>query len=248
MSAKLLKSSVLQRTLRMEPPSELGKSSITMAIEAIDTGKFDEAKEVIKYFIPEGKGLHDLYCDWSYSWYNYIADKYGEESLYEASRVSQEPWLKPFCEVLMAMDDVYERFAWLVECMRAHRCGPQQIGDVTCIEEKERYVMEFDPCGSGGRMRRGDPVNGTPPRTGPPYNFGTFKKTYPWTWGKKIAYYCLHCCINQIRAIELAGYPLWITEYPDDPNDVCKWIVYKSPELIPDRYWTIVGKQRPASF
>lgn len=248
MSAKFVDSKILQRPLRMEAPAELGKNSVSMAIEAIDAGKLEEAKQLVRYFVPEGKGLHDLYCDWSYGWYEYIAKKYGEEALLEASRETQEPWLKGFCEVLMAMDDVYERVAWLVECMRAHRCGPQQMGDVTVIEEADRYVMEFDPCGSGGRMRRGDPVNGTPARTGPPYDFGCFKQGYPWTWGEKIPYYCVHCCVNQIRAIELAGYPLWITEYSSDPNAPCKWIVYKSPELIPEKYWTCVNKTKPASF
>ena len=246
MSVKLVMSELLQRKVRLDDIDDLGRSTITLAIKALEEGKLNEAREFIKYTVTEGKPLHDLYCDWSYAWYNYIAEKYGEEALGEASWKSQEVWLDPLLKALADINEPLIILALLAEFMRAHRSGPEQIGDCVIYEEKDRFVMEFDPCGSGGRMRRGDSVDGTPPRTGPPYNLGVTKNAYPWTWGKKgVCYYCIHCCINQIRSIEVAGYPIWITEYIDDPSKPCRWIVYKTPDLIPDIYWTCVGKEKP---
>ena len=95
-------------------------------------------------------------------------------------------------------------------------------------------------------MRRGDPVDKTPSRLGPPYNFGVTKKGYPWSWGlKSVPYYCIHCAINEILPIEWGGYPLWVTGYSDDAAEPCYWHFYKKPELIPDEYFKRLGFKRP---
>jgi hypothetical protein len=104
----------------------------------------------------------------------------------------------------------------------------------------------MDPCGSGGRMRRGDPVDGTPSRLGPPYNFGVTQKGYSWSWGRKdVPYYCIHCAINEILPIVWGGFPLWVTGYSDDAAAPCYWHFYRSPELIPAEYYHRLGFDKP---
>ena len=78
---------------------------------------------------------------------------------------------------------------------------------------------------------------------------GTSKKAYPWTWGKVgIPYYCAHCCLElEILPIELRGYPLAVTEISEKPEDPCIHLLYKSPELIPEKYFTRVGKKKDVS-
>jgi hypothetical protein len=49
----------------------------------------------------------------------------------------------------------------------------------------------------------------------------------------------------QIMPIEELGYPMRVTEYPENPGDPCHWIVYKRPELIPAEAYTAVGKGPP---
>ena len=244
---RLVKSEVLQRLIRKDDWSELGTSTVHKIKEAIDAGRLDEAKQLTEYLWTETKGLHDLYADWCWAWYDYVADKLGEEQLGDASRATHTVWLRPFFDLyqLLPRDEFVQV---LVEAFHAHRCGKDQWGDIVVREEADRYVMEFDPCGAGGRMRRGDPLAGTGPRTEPPFNFGVCKKAYPWTWNKVgVARYCIHCAMNTILTIEWGGYPIWVTEYPDDPNDPCKYIIYKDPKDTPEKYFTEVGKTKPES-
>ncbi len=132
------------------------------------------------------------------------------------------------------------------EILRSHRGGPRQDGALEIIEEEDRISIKMDPCGSGGRMRRGDPVDGSPSRIGKPYNFGATRQAYPWSWNKTgVPYYCLHCAVNEILPIEWGGHPLWVTGYSDDHQAPCYWHFYKQPDLIPEIYYTRLGFQKP---
>ena len=72
-----------------------------------------------------------------------------------------------------------------LEAMRAHLSTVRRDGaPIRMVEHEDRYELEFDPCGSGGRALRGDIVEGTPSRIQEPYNFGVIKGAYDWTDGK----------------------------------------------------------------
>ena len=77
-------------------------------------------------------------------------------------------------------------------------------------------------------------------------SIGTIKKAYPWTWDKKeVCVYCTHCSLFlEIIPVELRGFPLAVLEYPDRPEDPCVWFFYKTPELIPEKYFTRIGKTK----
>jgi len=47
-----------------------------------------------------------------------------------------------------------------------------------------------------------------------------------------------------IIPIELRGYPIRITIPGDKPEDPCIHLFYKKPELIPEDYFTRVGKTK----
>ncbi len=106
--------------------------------------------------------------------------------------------------------------------------------------------MVFDPCGSGGRMRRTGEIDKIPPRDGPPFNLGRTKKAWPWSWSKAgVPYYCVHCCIwSEIIPTELNGYPTRVTLWNEDPEKPCRWAFYKKPDLIPEEYFTRIGMKR----
>ena len=243
---KLVESEKLRRLIREDDWKDLGKPTQEMVSDAIDKGRYDEAKNLAGYLIPEGKGLHDLFCDWIWDIFSKISEKDGETAVYELCRSTQETWMmKRTWKGLLKMS-VEERVYVNAEVMRSHRCGSQQNGGIDIIEEEDRISIKMNPCGSGGRMRRGDPVDGTPSRLGPPYNFGVTSKAYPWSWGRKnVPYYCIHCAINEILPIEWGGFPLWVTGYSDDAADPCYWHFYKKPELIPDEYFSRLGFKKP---
>ena len=243
---KLVESERFRRLIREDDWGDLGRPTQEMIATAIDAGRYDEAKALAGYFIPEGKALHDLFCDWIWDIFTKTSQNNGEEAVYKLCRSTQETWMMRRTWKGLSRMSVEERVRVNAEFMRSHRCGPQQDGGIDIIEEEDRFSIKMDPCGSGGRMRRGDPVDGTPTRLGSPYNFGSTKKAYPWSWGRKnVPYYCIHCAINEILPIEWGGFPLWVTGYSDDAAKPCYWHFYRKPELIPDEYFRRLGFKKP---
>ncbi len=240
--AKLVKFEKLGRIIRQDDWPDLGDATENMIVKAIDEGRLEEAKALVRYSFSEGKAIHDTFCDWIWDILTKTADQHGEEAVYHLCRKTQQTWMMKRTWKAMLKMSVEERVYLNAEAMRAHRSGPKQDGDIEILEEKERYSIKIDPCGSGGRMRRGDPVDGTRSRLSPPYNFGVTKKVYPWSWNRKnVPYYCIHCAVNEILTIEWGGYPLWVTGYSDDAFEPCYWHFYKDPGLIPDEYLNRLG-------
>jgi hypothetical protein len=106
--------------------------------------------------------------------------------------------------------------------------------------------MEFNPCATGGRMRRAIENERKSTGNSELSETGKTKKPYTWSWGKKgVFYYCIHCCLwHEILPIEWRGYPIKIAEYSEDPMAPCYFYFYKDPKLIPDYYFTRVGKKK----
>ncbi len=246
---RLEMTNMVKRAFRRDDWSDLGVPTQEKIIEAIEAGRLEEAKNLARYIIPEGKALHDLFCDWIYDIYSKVGAAQGDEAVYQLTRATQETWMMRRTWKAFKMMPVEDQVYLTAEIMRSHRGGPKQDGALEIIEEKDRLSIKMDPCGSGGRMRRGDPIDGTPSRLGPPYNFGMTQKAYPWSWNKKgVPYYCLHCAANEILPIEWGGHPLWVTGYSDNHDDPCYWHFYKKPELIPEVYFTRLGLKKPDRF
>ena len=190
--------------------------------------------------------VHDIHGDWNWALFSIIIRAWGEEGFGEVLHVTQKPTLGRRYERAAEMS-AEEALQLAVEGMRGHFGGPGRVGEVTVEEHADRYVMSFDPCGSGGRMRRGDPVWGSGSRLAPPYSFVNIQGAYPWTWNRKnVCAYCAHCAVGlQIMPIEQMGHPMRVTDYPDEADEPCRWTIYKSPELIPPEAYTSVGKPPP---
>ncbi|MBI2832743.1 MAG: hypothetical protein HYX79_10855 [Chloroflexi bacterium] len=115
-----------------------------------------------------------------------------------------------------------------------HRCTEHQLchhGVFKVTEDEQKYIVAYDPCGSAGRIRRKREV-------------GLTRKAYPWTWNKAgVPYHCIHCALQfEIIPIDIRGYPIRITLFDADPWKPCTHLFYKKPELIPEEYFTRVGK------
>ena len=150
------------RVLREDDLDDLGRPTGEVIEEAIDEGRTEEAKSLARNLIHEWKGLHDLYCDWVWDMLTKIGRKFGEGEVYAMLRATQETWMMKRTWKGFRRMSVERQVTLTVEMMRAHRCGPRQEGDVDVLEDANRYTIVMDPCGSGGRMRRGDPMDGTP--------------------------------------------------------------------------------------
>ena len=236
----------LGRKVRQDELETLGAPTQSLLVDAIDDGRVAEAKALAQYTVGEGKSLHDLMCDWVWDLLTRIAQRHGEEEMYDTLRASQATWMMKRTWKGFLTLTVEERVAVIAEMIRAHHSGPAQDGGVNVVDEGDRYAIVMDPCGSGGRMRRGDAVDGTPSRLGPPYNFGATEGAHDWSWRQSgVPYYCLHCAVNEILPMEWGGHPLWLTEYDPDARKPCAWVFYKKAEQIPDRYYERVGRKKP---
>jgi hypothetical protein len=147
----------------------------------------------------------------------------GEGEIEKAWRKRYPERIKDWLSVTPGVVESLQRF---VEYQRSLQ------SNVTVMEEEDRYVIKSDPCGSGGRLERTDR--------------NVTRKAYPWSWGKiGVPYYCTHCCMAwEIMPIELRGSPLKILLIPERAGDPCIHLLYKEPELIPEEYFTRIGKTK----
>lgn len=214
---------------------------------AVGAGDINGFNRLLDQYLLQARLIHDVICDWAWSLLSVMMRTWGEAVLGEVLRVTEEPWVTVRYEKIREMS-VADSLRLTVEGMRGHFSGPNRVGGISVKEESDRYVLSFDACGTGGRMRRGDPVAGSGSRLDPPYNFLNIQGAYPWTWNRQgVCAYCSHCAVvNQILPIEGLGRPMRMTEYPDNPNDPCRWIVYKNPNAFPDQAFAAVGKTREA--
>jgi hypothetical protein len=221
---------------------EAWHAGITAAIRAGDMTAFTH---LLDTYLVEARLIHDVICDWAWALLTFLAAEWGEAALGEVLRVTEKPWVTVRYEKLRELS-VADSLQLTIEGMRGHFSGPGRTGTISVIEETDRYVLVFDACGTGGRMRRGDPLAGSGSRLSPPYNFLNIAGAYDWTWNRKgVCAYCAHCAVvNQILPIEGLGRPMRMTEYPDEPNDACRWIIYKDPHGFPDEAYLAVGKSR----
>lgn len=141
-----------------------------------------------------------------------------------------------------------------IEALRGHLSGPMREGDIEITDEKDRVVLRFDPCGSGGRSMRTDPVTGERPRMEAPFHFRVTERAHPWSWGKKgVCVYCVHCCqLNMRMPIAKFGYPTRVVEPPTWPEaragGKCSWTIYKDPRLVPEAAYEAVGETKPSAI
>lgn len=238
----LTHSSLLNRDLRQDPPAEVGVSTLRQAYAALDRGDTAEAKRIAEYARLEWQVVHDMYVNWSWAFFTYIADTYGEAELEKALRSVMGSYYRSRYDKVMA-SDVQTQLQLTVEGLRGHLMGPGRQGDIEVSEEADRYKLTLAPCGSGG-VARERVESGAEAR---PELFGYSKQAQSWTWGKeRVCYYCTHCAmVNEVMAIENYGHPMRVTEYPADATSPCVWYIYKDPRKIPAEYYERVGKSAP---
>ncbi len=197
---------------------------------------------------------HDRACDLVYGLLDVCARFLGEERIGEVWDHLMEP--------IYPSRDKYDvdRTPWAesVEALvldaatslRGHLSGPGRSGEIVVEEEPDRFVLRFDPCGSGGRTYRPDAEEGTPPRMAPPFNYAVTTGKHDWAWNTEgVCLYCVHCCQLQERVpIARFGYPVRVVDppvWPDGADRKCTWYVYKDPSLVPDEAYQRVGAARP---
>jgi hypothetical protein len=203
-------------------------------------------------------------ADWSHGLISRGLEKFGEESMpaiwekilralfnwrYARFDVSGNSWSQAVLPELLYVALEAER-SWLSTPLR-------DGARLELQEEPDRWVMRFDPCGTGGRALRGDAVEGTRSRTLQPYGFPVIATAYDWTDGKAgVCSYCNHCqVLMEHWPMDSFGYPLRVVEPPLYPDELapetqvkCQWTMYKDPRTVPAEIYERAGRTKPTSF
>ena len=250
---EFVKSKILGRRVRKAPWDDAGVSLTTEIKAAIKEDRMEEALKLLELMINPWEDIKPVNMEFPFRvlwwWTNpaYIAAKSGEAQIEKALRATIPSWLRSFYDKVVKMS-IEERVQLAAEIKRAERPNntPGMFPGISIVEDPEKYQLIMDPCGYAGLHRRKGKKKEFPNAQlfG---ELGSCQKAYPWTWGiEGVNYRCLLCCMmNEILPIEWGGYPLWITDYHVDPNEPCRWLIYKNQELIPEKYFTRVGKKKP---
>lgn len=221
--------------------------------EGLDAEALDEIRE-------RWRQLHDRWVDLMSGILAHVAERFGEDALEHCYRHVLEPYFQErYTPYDLGHQDyeqtIYRNLYLSFEAMRGHLCGPQRRGEIELSEDEDKWVLSFDPCGSGGRSNRGDPVEDTPPRPEPPYRFGVTQERHDWAWNEiGVCHYCAHCCLALERLpAERWGHPVRVVDSPLYPEETsgehpqkCTWTIYKRLDAIPEQAYRRIGMTKPA--
>ena len=200
-----------------------------------------EAKTALERLWLEFKIPHDVLVAWINEMLGYLAEKTEEQVLNSVLETHQSIWGDRY----ESWDKMipWEKVALTVEGMRGHLSGAGRKGDVKVAEEHDRFIMTFDPCGTGGVMRRGDPETGR----GPYSTDGMNKEPHEWTWGKTgVHWYCSHCAIAmEWLPGRRRGHPLRPLDHTLDHEEPCIWYVYKDETQTREYHYPRTGLIKP---
>lgn len=221
-------------------------------------GQIDEARDL-------WRAISDRDVDWCCGVLNEVVVRYGEETV-------PEIWERILLPLFSWRYDKFDtdRANWTeeilpnllyvaLEAMRSYLSTPERDGaPIELIEEDDRWIARFDPCGSGGRSMRGEPLENHPSRMEEPFNFRMIDGAYDWTDGKAgMCVYCNHCqVLMEHLPMDRFGYPLRVVEPPVYPpgdrvsgrSTKCQWTMYKDPTAAPDEVYERCGRKKPSEF
>ena len=222
---------------------ELSRPTMDRAIEALDRGDVDAARDLCEGMKSEWLMLHDLYAGSVAGLLTFIKDRLGEEAIAEAHEDSMERDWRRQVEKISEVDRralVY----MLAATWRAHSTSGtgKNPGAFTISEDDEKITFAMNPCGSGQRLWR----NGHYKR---PNGYAVTEQAHDWTYGRKdFPIYCTHCAfMNELLPIKWIGFPIYPSNPPEDfDHDPCVWHWYKDQAAIPAEHWERYGLEKPA--
>ena len=239
---------------------------LTLAVQgAAQSGAWLEAGELVPVARESWRRISDRDVDWCCGVMDDLVTRFGEEVVpemwqrilwplfnwrYEKFDVDRADWERDILPTLMYV---------ALEAMRAYLSTPARDGaPLELIEYEDRWIVRFDPCGSGGRLIRGEPIEDAPSRMEPPFNFAVIENAYDWTDGKAgVCVYCNHCqVLLEHWPMDRFGYPLRVVDPPTYPaadresgrQQPCQWTMYKDPTAVPAEVYERAGRTKPSAF
>ena len=213
---------------------QLGGTTLEKTLEAIDAGDKEKARKLAIQAQKEYNYLHDGYFTWASGLLTYIYNHWGVDEVEKAERFAHGVEAK-----LVFKPPEKKDIRSLVENMARTVQGHMQ--PVTVEEEDDKFLITMHPCGSGQRIIQ---------MGGYETGLAKIKEAHNITWQHKdFPIYCVHCPIIELLSIDNSGGYLGVVReepYPIE-SGLCKFVLYKDPDDIPERYYTRIGKKKPAA-
>jgi hypothetical protein len=214
---------------------EMGTRTLDLVYRAIDSGDKEKAKELADRMYKEFNYLHDGYMFWITGLLTHIYKKHGISAVEEAEREAHTIEGKTVFKA-PELPDLRSKVAYMAGNLRGH------LQPITIREDDEKISLTMKPCGSGERIIQ---KGGYKPEAG----LAIVHEPHHITWGMKdFPIYCVHCPVMELLTIEGTGDfgPIHIVAEPINHGS-CQFVFYKDPSKIPEKYYTRIGKNKPAS-
>lgn len=207
-----------------------------LVIDSFNEKNEAKALKLITRFNRNAVIRHDSFASYVYSYPSSVVDASGEKIAVEianGSLLKNQMWLGMW-DLIKILSPI-DLAAFLAEHLRFHFSGLEREGSTQVIEDDKKIRLIFDPCGSGGALRRrleADVVN--------------LKEEHQLAWNKcgEVNLYCSHCALNEKFSIDLFGYPKLVVEFENDANKPCGWTIYKDKKDVPQEVFDRLGMTR----
>ena len=223
---------------------EISRPTMDRAIEALDAGDVEGARELCEAMKHEWGMLHDLMVESVAGLLTFVKERLGEEAIADAHEESMQQGWRRHVEAIAATDR-RALVHLLAATWRAHSTSGvgKNPGAFTVTEDDEKVTFAMNPCGSGQRLWR----NGHYAR---PDGYAVTDEAHSWSYEREgFPIYCTHCTfMNESLAIKWVGYPVYPSHPPGDfDHDPCVWHWYKDPAAIPAEHWERHGFEKAPS-
>ena len=221
-----------ERVFTDEELNEMGKLTLDLIHEAIDSGDLKKAKGLSKRMLLEFQFMHDLYRNWIAAMMTHIYDNHGEQDLHTAMRKAVTAYLKGSADIHQK-SDFRERVRFMIAGARGH-CQPMEI-----TEDDEKVSIKMKCC--AGEMLVKDEYYGSP------HNFTMIEKPHLLTFNMTdFPVYCCHAPVQEELAIEWIGEPVYVSMPAKKMGlEGCQCLIYKDPKNIPAEVFERVNKAKP---
>lgn len=207
---------------------ELKESIFGKLRSSIVRGDKDEALKILEEIDRNRDQYRGMFLTWIDALLSFIADRLGEDAVFESMRVHYRKVGKPQAigqtdSKQFSAEERLRKRAYLWTSVHGSR-----IDDIS--EDSDKFIISVH-CPSGGAVRSRE-------------EFGKTIQAYPWSYGQVgLAYYCTHCPATfEIMNIEEFGYPAWVN-FPQSGGR-CVQYVYKDLRNVPEEYYRRVGKEK----
>ena len=185
-------------------------------IEAIKSGKTEEALRHVDELYEMFRGMHDGFVNTISLMHGKLAEANGEEWLEKFTRDRLSRWRSIFGTMKTMSPE--ERVDMICDIHRP------MYSEFHVEEDDDKFVVVITGCNNGGRLIRDGIAKQQNALT---------KKAYAWCFNKiGVPYYCIHAAIFHeiFRELGLNIELQWGKQYDDQGkqiNEPCKYVIYK---------------------